>query len=169
MWLLSQMHVFFYSFNNLYSQTRRLNIKTDTDTFFTCYHVIMQNKDSLWYDLNKGRKLSEKMQIFEKHIVVYLAKLGKICKSTVSNESHKLIWGKISCSIQSQICMSFISFGISGKYDFEHKQGSSTKGEQWSKWIQIYQTCTGLKNLVVLLTTQAHISDLKSWGWVYRM
>ena len=47
------------------------------------------------------------------NIAVYLAAFGKICTSTVSNESHKLIWGKISCPIQIQICISFISGGIS--------------------------------------------------------
>ena len=69
------------------------SFKTDTDTFFA-YFFLCKTRTVFWSNLNKGRNLSKKMQIFEKDIVVYLAKLGKICWSTVSKESHKLIWGR---------------------------------------------------------------------------
>ena len=81
-----------------------------------------------WYLLSRRHTCKSKCILLENsgswvpfaYIVGYLAKLGKICKSVVSTESHKLIWGRISSPIQSQICMSFISFGIS------HNQYRST-------------------------------------------
>ena len=76
-----------------------------------------------WYLLSRRHTCKSECILLENsgswvpfaYIVGYLAKLGKICKSVVSTESHKLIWGRISSPIQSQICMSFISFGISQK------------------------------------------------------